>query len=117
EPLSPLIIENDLLSATVLLEKGADIHQLIYKPANMDVLWKTPWGLKRAGPGVPSSYQSMTAWLESYPGGWQEIFPNGGAACVYKGAELGFHGEASMTSWDAEILEQSSERASVRLTT
>src|SRR5262245_36495918 len=113
-PFRPLVIENDLLSAAVLLDKGADIHRLIYKPRNVDVLWKTPWGHKRHGPGVPSSAESTAAWLELYPGGWQEIFPNGGAACSYKNAELNMHGEASMTTWDAEILEQGGPSASVK---
>jgi hypothetical protein len=100
--LSPrsLIIENPFLQAVVLPDKGGDIHRLIYKPQEIDVLWKTPWGLKRPGSGVPSTYQSVGAWMEAYPGGWQEIFPNGGGPCTYKGAELGFHGEASMTTWD-----------------
>src|SRR5262245_1258195 len=106
EPFRPLLLENDLLSATVLLDKGADIHCLIYKPRKLDVLWKTPWGLKRPAPGVPSCAESTAAWLEIYPGGWQEIFPNGGGACTYKRAELNMHGEASVTTWDAEILEQ-----------
>src|SRR6266852_3531693 len=53
-----LRIENDLLAATVLLDKGADIYQLIYKPRDLDVLWKTPWGLKEPGRGVVSAFQS-----------------------------------------------------------
>lgn len=95
-----LIIENAALQAVVLPDKGGDIHRLIYKAQNIDVLWKTPWGLKRPAAGVPSTYSSQGAWMEAYPGGWQEIFPNGGGPCTYKGAELGFHGEASMTTWD-----------------
>src|SRR5438552_17637040 len=91
-----LRIENDLLAATVLLDKGADIYQLIYKPHDLDVLWKSPWGLKEPGRGVASTFQSSVAWLEAYGGGWQEIFPSGGGPCVYKGVELNFHGEASM---------------------
>jgi uncharacterized protein DUF4432 len=117
QPLRPLVIQNDLLSATVLLDKGADIYQLVYKPSAIDVLWKTPWGLKRPGVGVPSATESTAMWLEVYPGGWQEIFPNGGAACVYKGAELNMHGEASMTSWDAQITHERGAKAEVLLTT
>jgi hypothetical protein len=44
-----VLIENDLLVATVLVDKGADIYQLIYKPKQTDVLWKSPWGLCRPG--------------------------------------------------------------------
>ena len=41
-----LRIENDLLAATVLRHKGVDIYQLIEGPRDLDVLWKTPWGLR-----------------------------------------------------------------------
>src|SRR4051794_9457081 len=111
-----LRIENDLLAATVLLDKGADIYQLIYKPRDLDVLWKTPWGLRKPH-AAQSSFVSMTAWLESCPGGWQEIFPSGGGPCMYKGVELNFHGEASVAAWDHTIVEASGDAAEVRLTT
>ena len=117
-PLGQVILENGSLQAVILPDKGADIYRLIYKEKNLDVLWKTPWGRKRPGPGVPSIQQSQAAWLEAYAGGWQEIFPNGGPTCVYKGADLGFHGEASMTSWDAVPLPSPDSRsAAVRFST
>ncbi|MGH9160963.1 MAG: DUF4432 family protein [Vicinamibacteraceae bacterium] len=109
-----LVIENEVLEAVVLPDKGADIYQLVYKPRNIDVLGKTPWGLKRPGLGLPSSLQSASAWLDAYSGGSQEVFPNGGEACTYKGAELGYHGEASMAAWHFEL---APERGEVRLTT
>jgi len=112
-----LRIQNDLLAATILLDKGADIYELIYRPRGMDVLWKSPWGLKEPGRGVPMSFSSQAAWMEAYGGGWQEIFPNGGPACTYKGAELGFHGEASVVGWDYEIIAASDRACEVRLFT
>jgi galactose mutarotase-like enzyme len=111
-----LVLENRFLKAVILPDKGADVYQLIYKPQGIDVLWKTPWGLKRPGPGVPSVHESSAAWMECYPGGWQEIFPNGGSPCVYKGAELNFHGEASMTTWDFELA-PSADAAELKLVT
>jgi hypothetical protein len=33
-----LRLESDLLSTTILLDKGADICELIYKPQNLDEL-------------------------------------------------------------------------------
>ncbi len=112
-----LRIENDLLAATILIDKGADIYELIYKPRNMDVLWKSPWGLKDIERNVGGGPDSQTAWLEAYAGGWQVLFPNGGDACVYKGAELGFHGEASMISWNYQVIEQNPDCVEVRLYT
>ena len=113
--LSALKIENELLAATVLLDKGADIYSLEYKPKGVDVLWKSPWGVKEPARGFDSAFDSATAWLEAYAGGWQTLFPNGGDANVYKGAALGFHGEASMTAWDCEIVSQGDRGLEVKL--
>ena len=110
-----LQIENDLLSATILLDKGADIYSLVYKPKNMDVLWKSPWGMKASGRGFDSAFDSHTAWLEAYAGGWQVLFPNGGFENTYKGARLGFHGEASMIAWRHEVLRESADTVEVKL--
>ena len=110
-----LSIENDLMSATLLLDKGADIYCLSYKPRDTDVLWKSPWGLKEAARGFNSTVDSMTAWLEAYAGGWQVLFPNGGFANEYKGVELGYHGEASMKAWDYEIIDDGAASLEVKL--
>jgi galactose mutarotase-like enzyme len=111
-----LYLENDLVALTILLDKGADIYELIYKPKHIDVLWKSPWGLKAPGVG-PAGYSanSETVWLEHYAGGWQELFPNGGDACLYKGVELSFHGEASMIPWDYTVIEDNPQAVEVRL--
>jgi galactose mutarotase-like enzyme len=93
-------LESDQIAATILIDKGADIFELVYRPRQIDVLWKTPWGINERGRGAVSVFSSEAAWLESYPGGWQDIFPNGGDACLYKGGELNFHGEASTVGWD-----------------
>lgn len=98
-------IENDLLAATVLVEKGADIYELIYKPRGLDVLWKSPWGLRN--PHAPqSTVHSLPTFIEHYAGGWQEIFPSGGGPCTYKGVELNFHGEATLAAWDYAVYEE-----------
>ncbi|HEX2911559.1 MAG TPA: aldose 1-epimerase [Chloroflexia bacterium] len=110
-------LENEFLSATVLVDKGADIYQLIYKPQNMDVLWKSPWGLRPAVNNYPSTFRSEHAWLEVYEGGWQEIFPNGGDACDYRGVELNFHGEASLSVWDYWIVQSRGAKAEIYLST
>ena len=110
-------LENQFLSVTLLPEKGADIYSLVYKPRQVDVLWKSPWGLKKPGTGVVSHGASTeAAWLEHYEGGWQLIFPNGGDECRYKGAVLNFHGEASVLPWDYRVVRRSASCVSVELT-
>lgn len=96
-------IENETISVTVLPEKGADIYRLVYRPHKMDILWKSPWGLKPAASRFPIAASSDEAWHEWYEGGWQEVFPNGGDSCLYKGCHLNFHGEASVLPWDYQV--------------
>src|SRR5258706_14800819 len=86
-------LSNPFLEITVLPEKGADIYSLVHRAAGVDLLWKSPQGLRLPGQGRFSP-DSSTAWLEMYEGGWQEILPNGGDACQYKSTELKFHGES-----------------------
>jgi Domain of unknown function (DUF4432) len=111
-----LVLKNALISVTVLPGKGADISALVSRPDGIDVLWKSPWGLRSPG-GVHSATDSATAWLEAYEGGWQEIFPNGGTANMYRGVELNFHGEASLAAWDYAITAEHGDTAEVRLST
>lgn len=96
---------NPFLRVTVLPEKGADIYALVHQPTGIDVLWKSPSGLRPLGYGR-SSPDSTTAWLEHYEGGWQECFPNGGDPCQYGGVELSFHGESTMLPWQFTVVEQ-----------
>lgn len=47
-----------------------------------------------------TTYGSSDAdWLSEYRGGWQELFPNAGAACEVMGVPLPFHGEVSAARW------------------
>ncbi|MBC8160802.1 MAG: aldose 1-epimerase [Roseiflexaceae bacterium] len=104
-------ISNALVRVTVLPEKGADIYALVHQPSGIDVLWKSPTGLRPLGHGRASP-DSTVAWLEHYEGGWQECFPNGGDPCQYGGVELSFHGESTMLPWQFTVVEQG-ERAVV----
>jgi hypothetical protein len=107
-----ITLENQFLRVTLLPEKGADICSLVYKPRNIDVLWKAPWGLRRLRDRLPGE-NTEAAWLDHYEGGWQEIFPNGGDACVYRGAPQVFHGEASVLPWNYAIRLRSSSQIEV----
>jgi len=111
-----VVLENEVISTTVLPSKGADTYEFISKPDDVDILWKSPWGL-RPPEAIHATVDSGAAWLEAYEGGWQEIFPNGGTANTYRGVELNFHGEASLAVWDYEVQESGGNVAEVLFTT
>ena len=111
-----IVLENDLLSTTVLLDQGADIHTLIYKPKRVDVMWKPPRPPREPGVGPTPAGDSMTVWLAYYRGGWQVIFPSFGTSIVeYKGAPLDACGEAARTVWQIEGVENDGEQIQVTL--
>ena len=112
--LNVLSLENDLLRITVLPDKGADIYEFIYKPKNLDYLWKFDHGLKAPGKGIPYSSDSHVAWMDYYEGGWQVLFPSGGGPTRYKGVELPFHGELASLAWQTEVLKDTGEEISVK---
>lgn len=109
-----LFLENDLLRIGVLLDKGADLFQFLYKPADLDYLWRSPTGLLHKQRFEPTRAATAGAFLDSYHGGWQEILPGGGPA-DYRGAELGLHGEVTHLGWEMDILEDTPEQVAVRL--
>jgi galactose mutarotase-like enzyme len=112
-----LTMGNEDIAVTFLPDKGADVYSLVYKPKRIDILWKSPWGLRGLGKGFQTSFDSEGLWMENYPGGWQMIFPNGGNACLHKGVELNFHGEASTIGWDTKIIEEGNSRAEIEFST
>jgi hypothetical protein len=96
--LRPLTLRNDHVEVTVLAGKGSDIYSMVDIRTGVDVMFKTPWGVR--APGMWSrDVTSMERWLEAYPGGWQLLLPNGGDECVERGATWGFHGEAALLPW------------------
>ncbi|MCI0636210.1 MAG: aldose 1-epimerase, partial [Actinobacteria bacterium] len=90
---------SDRLSVDVVPGKGGDILSIRFLPRDLELLWSSPWGLRPAG-AAPGGGGSVANFLEHYPGGWQTIFPNGGAPSDADGVELGFHGEAALVPWE-----------------
>jgi hypothetical protein len=111
-----LVLENSLLRATILPEMGSDIVELRYKPLDLDVLWRTPNGFWTLEKVYPSDLASRTSFLDYYPGGWQEILPNGGTASEYAGASFVEHGEVSLLPWSWQIVADEPDRVAVKLT-
>lgn len=102
--LRTLVLENELLRVTVLLDKGTDIYEFLYKPLDIDYMWRGPNPLRDPRAFVSTGEGQGGFFGDYYFGGWQEILPNGGVATKYKGAALGQHGEVSIIPWNCRIV-------------
>lgn len=113
--LAALRLENERIAVTITPARGADVLDLLDRDRDLQVLWHSPaWG--RSPMRWPAA--EVGDFFDHYPGGMQEMFPNGGPSCVYEGAELGFHGEACKVPWTHEIGEREGRieiRCSTRL--
>ena len=98
EELTVLTLRTGDIEAVILPDKGADIYSLTDRRTGVDVLFKSPWGRRSAGPW-PRAASSMQRWVEAYPGGWQVLLPNGGDECVEQNVTWGYHGEAALVPW------------------
>lgn len=92
-----VVLENAKLRVTVLAGKGTDVAEFNYKPLDLDFAPVSPGGVRE-----PRTDQG-DAFLDHYPGGWQEVLPNGGVPGAHAGATYGQHGEVSVVPWDHTI--------------
>lgn len=113
--LRTLVLQNELLKITVLVDKGSDIFEFVYKPLDIDFMWKHPNGLRAPSEIAPKGLDKGMAFHDLFAGGWPEILPNGCAPCEYKGAQLNFFGEVSNVPWHYDIVQDSSELVSVKM--
>lgn len=110
-----LVVENELLRLTYLLDKGADLIELRYKPRDIDLMYSSPNGVTNPALFAPSIASRDGSFVDLWPGGWQEVFPAGGHPAVYEGAEHGTHGEVALLRWDASVVRDEPDEVSVRL--
>ena len=89
--MSEIVIEDDVLAATVVPEEGAEIRSLVHTPSGTELLLRSEWDLPRPEAGGH-------AFLERYAGGWQELFPN----CGDPSGGIPFHGEVALLPWECE---------------
>jgi len=99
-----VILENEKILATIVVDRGTDIIEFLYKPLDIDFLWKGPQVLDTRNNNPVTKEHSTGAFLDVYEGGWQELFPSMNLPSNYKGAELGYHGEILYVPWDYQVL-------------
>ncbi|MCL5072437.1 MAG: hypothetical protein M1308_16330 [Actinobacteria bacterium] len=108
------VLENEYLRISVLIDKGTDIFEFLYKPKDIDFMWLSPWGIKSPSKFITTISSELGNFFDYYEGGWFEAFPNFGHQTKYKETELGFHGEICLLSWDYQIIEDNSSIISIK---
>jgi len=108
-----LLLENDLLRVQILADKGTDIVEFLYKPADIDFMWRGPIPFYEFPKMIPTIPSKLGSFVDYFPGGWQEIFPNAGRPCEYKGASLGLHGEVALLPWEYSVVADTPEKVSI----
>src|SRR5687767_7179255 len=110
---------SDDMEVAVLPGKGGEIYSVLARRGGarkgIDLLWKSPWGLRPPPVASSSGAESQAVWLDNYGGGWQELLPNAGGACTVNGVAHTFHGEASVVPWAYEVEGHDGGAAGVRL--
>ncbi|MFN4140212.1 hypothetical protein [Aestuariivirga sp.] len=99
-----ITLESAELAITLDPRVGGTITSIMHRKTGLSILGTVPWDTQE-GPFPGTGAQDENAWLPYYTGGWPLLFPNGGDACNFGGVFHGFHGEASITPWRAELRE------------
>jgi hypothetical protein len=113
--LDAVVLENARLRVSVLTGKGGDVVELAYKPLDLDFAWLSPGGVRDPRTLSGDAADPLAGFMESYPGGWQEVLPNGGAPAAHAGARYGQHGEVALVPWDHAIVRDGEDGVTVRL--
>ncbi|HYP44105.1 MAG TPA: hypothetical protein VEQ66_02785 [Propionibacteriaceae bacterium] len=97
-----LRLTTDQLTVDLVPQLGGTIVSLRRRVDDAELLWQTPWGLRPRGSlSLPGSSEAVM--LDTYPGGWQSLFPNAGDTAIVHGVEWGYDGETRLApfSWTA----------------
>ena len=98
-----ITLESPDLRVVLSPDIGGAVTEVFHKRLRQSVLGRVPWDVVRLpDPDLVATDESV--WLTRYSGGWPLMFPNAGDACRFRGADHGFHGEASLAPWQVTPL-------------
>jgi len=100
-----IVMQNELLQLLIHVDKGSEITQFLYKPQDIDFIWHNPHELHDPAKFSTAAGDDGSPFFDHWSGGWFEAVPNGGPACDYKGAHLGFFAETVNIPWHYKILQ------------
>ena len=101
-------LASEMLSLTLNPDVGGTIVEIRHRASGLSVLGNVPWDAD-SRPISNFAARDETEWLSRYTGGWPILFPNGGDACHFENTFHGFHGEGSISAWQARVAGSSVE--------
>jgi hypothetical protein len=108
-----VILENEKIRTTFLLDKGTEIIEFNQKETDTDFIWRSPQGLSCLEK-IKFTKKDGQILTDGYTGGWFECFPNVGEACTYKGAEIPHYGEICYLPWEYTVVKDDPDEVSLR---
>lgn len=109
-----LILENEKLRTTIMVDKGTDIIELLYKPKDIDFMWKSPIDCEASSKNPVTKELPSGGFLDVYEGGWQELLPSITTPTNYKNMGLGFHGEVFLLPWNYQVVVDTPEEVKIK---
>jgi len=109
-----LILENEKLRVTILVDKGTDIIELLYKPKDIDFMWRSPIDFEACSKNPLTKVMDVGSFTDVYEGGWQELLPSITSPTNYKGMGLGLHGEVCLLPWNYQVVVDDPYEVSVK---
>jgi galactose mutarotase-like enzyme len=98
-----LLLENDVLRVELLAGKGGDVTEIRDKRTDTNVLFESPHEWRAPGEGYVSTGDPEFAYMDHYPGGWQDVLPAAGGPATVAGAPLALHGESAIAPWEYRV--------------
>ena len=108
-----LILENETLRTSWLVDRGTDVIEFLYKPLDVDFLYRSRPGILSHAAFQTNVQLKSGNYMDIYEGGWQEILPSC-TADSYKGAQFGAFGEACLLPWDWDVVTDCASKVTVR---
>lgn len=110
-----LVLENSLFRVEVCPEQGGAITSYVHKAADLDVIWRNPYGQPPRRRLLDQPIAAGSDLFDVMDGSWYVSLPNGFFAGDYFGAPLGTHGELRCVPWTVEDIQSASGELKVTL--
>ena len=107
-----VVLENRLLRATVLVDRGAALFELVWKPGDLDVLWRWERGIRP--PGYQLSVDLPQGnFQDHFFGGWDLMFPTVDRFQPAAPLPSGYHGEVATLPWQWRLVADCADRVAL----